>query len=255
MKASAITDHGVCSGFIQHYKACKKEDIKCILGCELYLSPTDDHTLKEKREEFPAQQCYHLTALAKNAKGVSQLYELSSRGFLEGYYYKPRVSLPMIEEIGKDLIILGACAKGPVCWNIREGKEDIAQQWLVRLREMFKGRFYLELMDHGLDWQKELNISLRALSKKYEIPWVPSNDCHFLKKENHYEHSIMMCLQTKSTMENLPMKYPEECYLKTPEEMAKIFGEDSCQRTVSIAEQITIELTLDEAIFPIYNNE
>lgn len=255
MRAVGITDHGVASGAIQHYKECKKQEINPIIGIEFYLSPTDNHIFKEALNYCPKQQCYHLTALAKNADGVSQIYELSSRGFLEGFYYKPRVSLPMIEEIGKDLIIMGACAKGPVSWNILEDNMPAAKEWLERLKSAFEGRFYLELMDHGLDWQKSLNTVLEAFSSKYDVPWVPTNDAHFLLKEDHYEHSLMMCLQLKQTLDSLTMRYPEGCYVKTAEEMIELFGKENCKRTLEIAEQINIELNLDQTFFPEYSEE
>ncbi len=261
MNAVAVTDHGVVAAAVQLYKEANKEQdddgnsvvpIKPIIGMEAYLSPTDDHTLREKREEFPAQQCYHLTLLAKNAKGVSQLFELSSRGYLEGFYYKPRVSLPMVRDIGKDLIVLGACAKGPVSWNLREGNQEVAEKWLRRLKDSFGKDFYLELMDHDLDWQKTLNVQLAEIGDKNEVVWIPTNDSHFLLANDHYEHSIMMCLQLKATMDTLTMRYPEACYFRSAEEMASIFGEEACLRTVAIAEQINIELELGGAIFPLF---
>lgn len=287
MEAAAITDHGVVAAAISFYKEAEKVGIKPIIGCEFYCSPTDDYQFKglktstarvkglsakddltEEEEvelarlvktieeytpdEYPAQQCYHLTALAMNADGVSQLYQLSSIGFLEGYYYKPRVSVKLIEEIGKDLIILGACAKGPVSWNLRTGRTKTAEEWAGRLKETFPGRFYLELMDHGLDWQESLNTNLESLSRRFKIPWVPTNDAHFLERNDHYSHCLMMCLQLKQTLDNLTMKYPEECYVKSPEEMIRIFGEDSCRRTVEVAEMIDIHLELGKSVFPEY---
>ncbi len=264
MSAVAVTDHGVAAASVLLYtETQKKKDkegndlapVKPIIGMEAYLSPTDDHTLREILPDQPKQQCYHLTLLAKNAEGVKQIFELSSIGHIEGYYYKPRISLPLIEKIGKDLIIMGACAKGPVCWNIREGHYSAAEQWLTRLRDMFEGRFYLELMDHDMDWQKALNFELEELSNKFKVPWVPTNDAHFLNAADHYEHSLMMCLQTKETFESLTMKYPENCYVRPPEEMISIFGQTACKRTLDIAEQVDIELTLGSTFFPEYTGE
>jgi len=272
MSAVAITDHGVVGASIALYKACKAEkipskdsdeewndvwskEIKPIIGIEFYISPTNDHTLKEPLEGHPGQQNYHLTALAKNGDGVSQIYELSSRGFLEGFYYKPRVSLKMIEEIGKDLILMGACAKGPISWNLLQGNLPAAKKWLTELKERFNGRFYLELMDHGIDWQKEINKSLLVLSRQYDIPYVATNDAHFIKREDHYEHSLMMCLQTKQKLDPLTMKYPEECYIKSREEMESLFGPAACNKTLEIAEQINIELDLKTTHFPEYVEE
>jgi len=264
MNAVAVTDHGVASASIQLYKEARKDKnkkgealvpIKPIIGMEAYLSPTDDHTFKEQLVNQPKQQCYHLTLLAKNAEGVKQIYELSSRGYLEGFYYKPRISLPMIEEIGKDLIILGACAKGPISWNLKEGHPEAAIIWLKRLRDMFPNRFYLELMDHGLDWQAKLNIELSNLSEEFDVPWIPTNDAHFLRREDHMIHSLMMCLQLKETLETLSMRYPENCYVRSPEEMISLFGLEACKRTVAIAEQVEIKLDLGKAFFPIFKED
>jgi len=265
MRAVAITDHGVVSAAIRLYEEARKEKdkddnpvapIKPIIGCELYLAPTDDHTLREPLEGHPPQQCYHLTALAKNAAGVSQLYQLSSLGYLEGYYYKPRVSIKQIEEIGKDLILLGACAKGPVSWSLRNDNRAQAGEYLARLRDSFKDRFYLELMYHGLRFQEVLNEELLEMSRLYEVPWIPTNDAHFLSREDHYEHSLMMCLQLKKTLPELDeakMRYPTECYVKSPEEMESYWGEDACRRTLEIAEQVDITLELDKQRFPLYS--
>jgi DNA polymerase-3 subunit alpha len=250
MDSVAITDHGVVSSSIQLYKKAKDCGIKPIIGMEAYLSPTDDHTLKEPLPNHPKQQCYHLTLLAKNVDGVSQLYQLSSKGYLEGFYYKPRVSIPLIKEIGADLIVMGACAKGPISWNFLQGKYKEAVQWLKYLKEMFGNDFYIEVMDHGLEWQPKLNKLLQDAADLYNIIWIPTNDAHFLNKEDHYIHSIMMCIQLKQTLDNLKMVYPEECYVKSAEEMASIFGKESCKRTLEIAEQIDIELSLDKTIFP-----
>lgn len=252
MKSVAITDHGVVAGAIRLYEECKKAEIKPIIGMESYLSPTDDHTLKEPLEGHPPQQCYHLTLLAKNEAGVKQLYKLSSIGFLEGFYHKPRISLKLIEEIGHDLIIMGACAKGPISWNLLNGNKEAALDWAVRLTNSFRGRFWIEMMDHNLNWQKSLNEALLEISKNLDIPWVPTNDAHFLKKEDHSVHQIMMCIQLGETLDNLSMSYPIECYVKTPEEMISRWGKESCLRTVEISEMIDIHLTLDKPHFPIY---
>jgi DNA polymerase-3 subunit alpha len=255
MESVAITDHGVATSSIQFYKEAKEKGVKPLIGMEAYLSPTEDHTLKEQLPNQPKQQCYHLTLLAKNAAGVSQLYELSSRGFLEGFYYKPRVSLSMVREIGKDLIVMGACAKGPISWNILQDDIDAANVWTKDLKESFGSNFYIELMDHGIEWQGPLNKTLKEISDLYQIPCIASNDAHFLNKEDHYIHSIMMCIQLKQTIDNLKMVYPESCYVKSPEEMKELFGEEPCRKTLEVAEQINIKLNLDEILFPKFNIE
>jgi len=255
MKAVAVTDHGLMAGAIRLYEECKKQEIKPLIGCEVYISPTDDHTLKEKIEDVPAQQNHHLVLLAMNAEGVKQLYKLSSIGFLEGFYYKPRVSLKLIEEIGKDLIVTSACIKGPVAWNLAEGHQEVAERWLGRLKESFKGRFWLEFMDHGMEVQKRVNVLQEELSKKFDVPWIPTNDAHFLRREDHYIHNIMMALQHGQTLETLSMNYSEETYFKSPEEMASLFGEEACRRTLDVEAMVDIQLELDVPHFPAYSEE
>lgn len=253
MDSVAVTDHGVVSASIQLYKKATGLGIKPLIGMEAYLSPTDDHTLRQKLEGKP--DFYHLTLLAKNATGVQELFELSSRGYTEGFYRKPRVSLPMVESVGKNLIVLGACAQGPVSWNIWKENNDRAERFATRLKEMFPNRFYLEFMDHGLDFQAQINAGLEIISNKFEIPWVPTNDAHFLKREDNHEHSIMMCIQTKQSLEDLTMRYSEECYVKSPEEMIERWGEEACLRTVEIADQVDIQLELNQTFFPEYKEE
>ena len=253
MNAIAVTDHGVANGLIFLYKECKKQGIKPILGMEAYLSPTDDHFAKYKMEGL--SNYYHLNLIALNAIGVSEIYELSSLGWLEGFYYKPRISLLQVEEIGKNLLVLGACIKGPVSWNLEKDNKLLAYEYAARLKESFGDRFYLELMDHQLPWQENLNNLLLNLSKELEIPWVPTNDTHFINKEDHYNHSLMMCLQLNKKIDELKdsgMYYSENCYLKSPEEMISLFGLEACQRTIEITNRINIELELGNPIFPNY---
>jgi len=251
MPAVAVTDHGVVSGAVQLIKQCKEHGIKPLVGSELYLSPTDDHTLREKIEGLPP--FYHITCLAINSAGIKQLYKLSSIGFLEGFYHKPRVSIKLIEEIGKDLIVLGGCIKGPVSWNIKLEKYDLAEKFLVRLKESFKDRFFTEVMDHGDPEQKAVNQKLLEYENRFGVKAVPTNDAHFLTREDHATHCIMMCLQLKKTLEELKnskMMYSAECHLKSSEEMIALFGEDLCKRTFEISERIDIQMDLGKIIFP-----
>lgn len=251
MRAVAITDHGVAAGSYELWKTTKETNVKGLLGLEAYLSPTDDHTLREKIEGLT--NYYHINLLAKNTEGVSEIYKLSSIGFLEGFYYKPRVSIKLLEELGKNIIVLGACVKGPVNWNLFQDKEDEAYKFAIRLKEIFQDDFYLELMDHGLDWQKPLNEKVTELANKLEIELVPTNDAHFLDKKDHHIHSMMMCSQLKKNMKQLKeadMMYPVDCYTKTPREMRRIFGEELCKKTLDVAEKINIELDYSETLFP-----
>ena len=263
-KAIAITDHAVMAASIRLWKACQPEkikegqpeawskQIKPLLGCEVYLSPTDDHTLREPVEGQP--NYYHLTLLAKNVEGVRDLYELSSRAHLEGLYYKPRVSLPMIEEKKKNLIVLGACVRGPVMWSVYKEDPTQARKWMGRLKDSFGEDFYIELMNHLLDWQTSLNKTVWELCKEFGVSWVATNDSHFTNREDHYEHSILMAMQLKKTLKEMKeegkMLYSEECYIKSQEEMEAVLPLEGILRTREVAEKIDIQLVLDVQEFP-----
>lgn len=260
MTAVAVTDHGTCSQLIQLYKECQKAEIKSILGVEMYLSPTDDHTLREKIEGYP--DYYHLTLLAKNEEGVRDLYELSSRAHDEGQYYKPRISFPMVEKFKQNLVVLGACVRGPVAYHLAKdvwgepSEDDKARVWMERLYNTLGEDFYLEVMDHGLEWQKPLNAKLEALAKEFGVKVVATNDAHFLKREDHYVHSLVMALQMGLTyqayQEQKSMKYPEECFVKSIDDMRAIFPEEYLSRTMEITEKTSVKLHLDVPTFPEY---
>ena len=256
MRAVAVTDHGVAAAIYELWKKTKDTKIKGIIGMEAYMSPTDDHTVREKLEDEP--NYYHLNLIAKNAAGVKEIFELSSRGYLEGFYYKPRVSLKMVEEVGKNLIVLGACVKGPVNWNIYKNKPDKALLFADRLKQSFGDDFYLELMDHGLEWQAPLNKQVAVLANKLDINLVPTNDAHFLNKENHRIHTMMMCSQLKKNLKQLKevnMMYPVDCYMKTPGEMKELFGEELCKKTLSVAEKVDIQLDFSKTLFPKFKRD
>lgn len=256
MRALAITDHGVAAGSYELWKSTRGTKVKPLIGMEGYLSPTDDHTLREKLEEHP--NYYHINLIAKNAQGVKELYQLSSIGFTEGFYYKPRVSLKLIEEIGKNLIVLGACVKGPVNWNLFTENTDRGVYFASRMKESFGRNFYLEVMDHGLEWQPDLNKSILELGQKLDIKVVPTNDAHFLERGDHRIHTLMMCSQLKKSLKELKeadLVYPEECYLKTPEEMKEVFGEELCRKTLEVSEKVDIHLDFSQTLFPNFKRD
>jgi len=263
MTSVAVTDHGLAGNAIKLYKEAKSVGIKPVIGMEAYLSPTDDHTLREKVEGYP--NYYHLTLLAKNQEGVKQIFQLSTLGFTEGFYHKPRISLLQLEALGRDLIVLGGCVRGPISWHlvVKDPKgedkgasfynESLAYEFAVRLKNSFTGRFFIELMDHGLPWQPPLNEKLLDLSSSLSIPCVPTNDCHFPREEDHAAHSVMTAIQLRKTLPELleaDMVYPKACYIKSEGEMRDIFPQEDLDRTSEVVEMIDISLNLGVSIFP-----
>lgn len=251
--AVALTDHGVCWGLVEHYLACKKQEVKPILGMEAYLSPTDDHTIKEKIEGEP--NYYHLILLAKNNIGVKELFKLSSLGFLEGFYYKPRISIPLLEAIGKNLIVMTACLSGPVYKNYIYNRPDYAYKFAERFKSIYKDDFYIEIMDHGIKEEIEINPKLLQLAEDLQIKVVPTNDFHFTNEADHYNHSLMLCIRDNKNfkeMKEADKFYPSSCYIKSTEEMINLFGIELCNNTIEVSEKCNTELELGKPIFTQY---
>ena len=234
MKAMAITDHGVMYGVIDFYKACKKEGIKPIIGCEVYVAPRSRFD-----KDGPADKEYnHLILLAKDNIGYKNLSKLVSIGFTEGYYYKPRIDLEVLEKYHEGLIALSA--------------ENIAK-WF---KNVFKDDYYLELQNNGIKEQVLVNQKLVEISRKLNIPLVATNDAHYLKKEDAYNHEVLLCIQTgKKITDPDRMKFEtDELYIKSPEEMADYFSNlpEAIENTVKIADKCNVEFEFGHTILPNY---
>ena len=196
MKAMAITDHGVMYGAIDFYKACKKEGIKPIIGCEVYVAPRS----RFNKEPNIDNKYNHLILLAKDQQGYKNLSKLVSIGFTEGYYYKPRIDLEVLEKYHEGLICLSACLAGAVNQALLNGQTEKAEEIALWHKKVFGEDYYIEIQNNGIKEQVLANQKLVQLARKLDIPLVATNDAHYLKREDAYNHEILLCIQTGKRM-------------------------------------------------------
>ncbi len=244
MNSAAITDHGVMYGVIDFYKACKAEGINPILGCEVYVAPNSrfDKELTGGEDRY-----YHLVLLAENNKGYENLMKIVSRGFTEGYYYKPRVDMELLREYHEGIIALSACLAGEVQRYIQKGLVDEAKKTALKYQDCFgKGNYFLELQDHGLPEQKLVNTTLLQMSKELGIPMVVTNDVHYTYADDVKPHDILLCLQTgKKLSDEDRMRYEGgQYYVKSEEEMKGLFpyAWEAVENTQRIADRCHVEI-------------
>lgn len=253
MDAIAITDHGVMYGAIDFYKACQKEGIKPIIGCEVYVAPRSRFDKEPGRDNH----YYHLILLAKNKEGYQNLSKLVSLGFLDGYYYKPRIDRDILEQYHEGLICLSACLAGEVNQAFLNGQMEKAEEIALWHKQIFGEDYYIEIQNNGIQEQVLANQKLVSLARKLEIPLVATNDAHYLKKEDAYNHEVLLCIQTGKRMSDEDrMKFDtEELYLKSPEEMSDYFKAfpDAIANTVKIAEKCNVEFEFGNTILPNYD--
>ena len=254
MDACAITDHGVMYGVIEFYKACKAEGIKPIIGCEVYVAPGSRF---EKGKEKSAERYNHLILLAENDTGHKNLMKLVSRGFTEGFYYKPRVDYELLSEYHEGIIASSACLAGIVPTKLRNGDYEGAKAEAMRLQQIFgENNFFLELQDHGLSEQKFVNQGLMRISSETGIPLVATNDCHYLYKEDAEAHDVLICIQTqKNVYDEDRMKYEGgQFYVKSPEEMEEVFHyiPEAIHNTEEIARRCNVEIEFGKYHLPQY---
>ena len=254
MDACAITDHGVMYGVIEFYKACKAEGIKPIIGCEVYVAPGSRF---EKGKEKSAERYNHLILLAENDTGHKNLMKLVSRGFTEGFYYKPRVDYELLNEYHEGIIASSACLAGIVPTKLRNGDYEGAKAEAMRLKDIFgENNFFLELQDHGLSEQKFVNQGLMRISSETGIPLVATNDCHYLYKEDAEAHDVLICIQTqKNVYDENRMKYEGgQFYVKSPEEMEEVFHyiPEAIHNTEEIAKRCNVEIEFGKYHLPQY---
>ena len=252
MDAIAITDHGVMYGAIDFYKACKKEGVKPIIGCEVYVA---SRTRFDKEPED--KKYYHLILLAKNNKGYQNLSKLVSIGFTEGYYYKPRIDLEVLEKYHEGLICLSACLASSINQAILNGDMEKAEEIALWFKNLFQDDYYIELQNNGVKEQVMVNQRLVQIARKHNIPIVGTNDAHYLKKEYAYNHEVLLCIQTGKRMTDVDrMRFEtDELYVKSPEEMKEYFKNlpDAIENTVKIAEKCNVEFEFGHTILPNYD--
>ena len=253
MDAMAITDHGVMYGAIDFYKACKKEGVKPIIGCEVYVAPRS----RFDKEPNIDNKYNHLILLAKDNQGYKNLSKLVSLGFTEGYYYKPRIDLEILEKYHEGLICLSACLAGAVNQALLNGNNDKAEEIALWHKRVFGEDYYIEIQNNGLKEQVLANQKLVQLARKLDIPLVATNDAHYLKKEDAYNHEVLLCIQTGKRMSDVDrMRFDtDELYVKSPEEMSEYFKAfpDAIENTVKIAEKCNVEFEFGHTILPNYD--
>lgn len=253
MDSIALTDHGVMYGAIDFYKACKAEGVKPIIGCEVYVAPRS----RLNKEPGIDNKYNHLILLAKNNQGYKNLSKLVSIGFTEGYYYKPRIDLEVLEKYSEGLICLSACLAGAVNQALLNGQNEKAEEIALWHKKVFGKDYYIEIQNNGIKEQVLANQKLVALARKLDIPLVATNDAHYLKREDAYNHEVLLCIQTGKRMSDVDrMRFDtDELYIKSPEEMIEYFKAfpDAIENTVKIAEECNVEFEFGHTILPNYD--
>lgn len=256
LPALAITDHANIFGSFDFFSLAKKHGVKPILGCEIYIAPESMYQRGVNNNgEKTEENYFHLVLIVKNDRGYKNLCELLTAANFEGFYYKPRIDKEILRKYSEGLIGLSACLKGEIAQHILKDDLQRAEKTALVYKEIFgDDNFYLEIQENGLPEQKIVNNGLIGISKKYNIPVVATNDCHYLNKEDYTFHDILLCIQTKKTLhetDRLKMT-TNEFYLKTPDEMKERFASipESIENTLKIAESCYFDFITDGFHFP-----
>ncbi len=249
MPAVAMTDHGNMFGVIDFYNKAKKEGVKPIIGIETYIinHEFDDSSAKKDIR-------HHLVLLAQNLQGYKNLVKLSSKAYLDGFYYKPRINKRLIAKYSEGIICLSACLKGEIPHLLLNGNRQQAQAAVDFYKSIFPGRFYLEIQDHGIEEEKIVAPLLIELARDTDTPLVVTNDCHYINKKDAEAHDVLLCIQTgKSLSDANRMKYnTNQLYFKSEDEMRELFPQlsEAYDNTLKIADQIDLKLDYNEFLFP-----
>ena len=255
MNSAAITDHGVMYGCIDFYKAAREAGINPILGCEVYVAPGSRFDREAGRDD---DRYYHLVLLAENNQGYANLMKIVSRGFVEGFYYKPRVDLELLQEYHEGLIALSACLAGEVQRYLVRNLYEEAKKAALRYEEIFgKGNFFLELQDHGIPEQRLVNPQLMRMSQETGIGLTATNDVHYTYARDAAPHDILLCIQTgKKLQDEDRMRYEGgQYYVKSPEEMEELFpyAPEALENTQKIADRCHVEIEFGVTKLPKYD--
>ena len=253
MTAGAITDHGVMFGVIDFYKEAKKAGINPVLGCEVYVAPNSrfDREMSHGEDRY-----YHLVLLAENNQGYQNLMKIVSKGFVEGYYYKPRVDMELLEQYHEGLIALSACLAGEVQRYLVRGLYDEAKKTAQRYEACFsKGNYFLELQDHGIPDQKTVNTGLMRLSQELGIELVATNDVHFTNEDDAEAHDRLICVSMQKKFSEPRLHYTKQEWLKTPEEMYEIFKDipEALETTQEILDKVEFYTINHAPIMPFFD--
>ena len=252
MDSVAITDHGVMYGAIDFYKEALSQGIKPIIGCEVYVAPNSrfDREVDSSEDKY-----YHLVLLAENNIGYHNLIKIVSKGFTEGFYYKPRVDYEVLQQYSEGIIALSACLGGEIASKLARGLYDQAKETAIRLRDIFgENNFFLELQDHGIPKQQDVNQGLLRMSSELGIKLVATNDTHYTYAEDATAHDVLLCIQTqrKVTDENRMRYEGGQYYIKSPEEMEQLFpyAKEAISNTHEIADRCNVGIKFGEYKLP-----
>ncbi|RJQ32924.1 MAG: DNA polymerase III subunit alpha [Actinobacteria bacterium] len=252
MPAVALTDHGVMYGTIKFYEEAIKQGIKPIIGCEVYVAQGSRFDRGAGKQDSPN----HLTLLAKNNEGYKNLMRLSSAGFLEGFYYKPRIDWEILSQHAEGLVVLSGCLKGYLIELIQQEKEKEAIKLINQYQAVFKDDYYIEIQNQLLEGQVDINKKLAKLAKAQGVGLVATNDTHYVLKEDSVNQDVMLCIQTGTILEDVKrLKFgTQEFYLKNCSEMEQVVGEypEALDNTVAIAEKCNADLELGKILLPHY---
>ena len=255
MDSAAITDHGVMYGAIDFYKAAKEAGINPVIGCEVYVAP---HSRFDRELTGGEDRYYHLVLLAENNTGYANLVKIVSKGFTEGYYYRPRVDMEVLEQYHEGLIALSACLAGEVPRYIQKGLVEEAKKVALKYQNIFgKDNYFLELQDHGIPAQQSVNSVLLRMSKELDIPLVATNDVHYTYAEDAQPHDVLLCLQTgKKVADEDRLRYEGgQYYVKSEEEMKGLFpyAWEAVENTQRIADRCHVEIEFGHYKVPHYD--
>jgi DNA polymerase III alpha subunit len=249
MSSVALTDHGHAGGLLQFSKACIKENVKPIYGIELYCAP-ESRFSKEKIDGH-VKTSYHLTVLAKNKTGLENLFELTSKGYIEGFYYKPRVDMKLLKELSEGLVVLSGCGSGRLSAYLMENRFEEAIEHVKELREIWGDNLYMEMQNHLLDWQIPLNTGLRIISEELDIPLVVTQDSHYPTRKDSELHNYIC----KLTAGDLTFD-SDHSWFKSYDEICEMFDEEdyhAIHRTQEVAEKCVFDWEYGKTIWPVYD--
>ncbi|HXV83336.1 MAG TPA: DNA polymerase III subunit alpha [Candidatus Binatia bacterium] len=253
--AVAVTDHGNMFGAIEFYREAMKQGIKPIMGCEIYVAPTSRFE-KKGVDKGPKEYNNHLILLAMNREGYRNLCKLVSLGYMEGFYYKPRIDKELLKELNGGLIALSACLQGEVCQALSAGNVERAKNAAEIYAAIFNNRYYIEIQDNKLAEQEKVNRLLIELAKELSLPVVATNDCHYGERADYHAHDVLLCVQTGKTVneDNRLKMETDELYLKSADEIKQGFDycPEAVEQTLEIADRCNVEIEFGKYHFPAF---
>ena len=252
MPALALTDHGAMFGAIQFYEACHEAGIKPIIGMETYVAAGD----RRRRDAQRDRQSFHLVLLAQNNIGYQGLMRLATTAQLEGFYYRPRIDKETLAAHADGLMVVSGCGSSEISRLILAGEMDKARRTVAWYRDVFPGRYYLELQDHDIPELVQVNTQTIALARDMDVPLVATNDVHYARRDQAAIHDVLLCIQTGKTV-NEPSRMRmngDSFYLRTADEMASLFADvpDALSNTVSIADSCNVTIEFGHYHLPVF---